>query len=118
MIGSFEWVGQSYGRRLPPRYHKPSHFVLKIRAPNGDNEFERPKRNGSRQSRTSFSIGEQAEPKFQGGNSDMNRKEIIFFDELGFGWIVEKSIIQKIHGGNPDEDTIVEKTLADLLRCA
>ena len=47
----------------------------------------------------------------------MNRKEIIFFDELGFGWIVDKSIIKKIHNGNPDEDTIVEKTLADLLRC-
>ena len=48
----------------------------------------------------------------------MNRKEIIFFDELGFGWIVDKSVIQKIHSGNAEEDTIVEKTLADLLRCA
>jgi len=54
----------------------------------------------------------------QGGYSDMNRTEIIFFDELGFGWIVDKSILQKIHGGNPNEDIIVEKTLADLLQCA
>ncbi|MGD8837483.1 MAG: hypothetical protein PVJ84_12340 [Desulfobacteraceae bacterium] len=47
----------------------------------------------------------------------MNRKEIIFFDELGFGWVVDKSIIQKIHAGNKNEDIMVEKTLADLLRC-
>ncbi len=48
----------------------------------------------------------------------MNRTEIIFFDELGFGWIVDKSIIKKIHGGNSNEDAIVEKTLNDLLQCA
>jgi hypothetical protein len=47
----------------------------------------------------------------------MNRKEIIFFDELGFGWVVDKSIIKKIHAGNQNEDIMVEKTLADLLRC-
>jgi len=47
----------------------------------------------------------------------MDRREIIFFDELGFGWVVEESVIKKIHAGNHDEDLIVEKTLADLLRC-
>lgn len=47
----------------------------------------------------------------------MNRKEIIFFDELGFGWVVDRSIIKKIHAGSPNEDAIIEKTLADLLRC-
>ena len=48
----------------------------------------------------------------------MNRKEIIFFDELGFGWIVDKSVIQQLHNGKNNEDILVEKTLADLLRCA
>jgi hypothetical protein len=48
----------------------------------------------------------------------MNRKEIIFFDELGFGWVVDKSIIKEIHTGTCSEDAIVKKTLADLLRCA
>ena len=48
----------------------------------------------------------------------MKRKEIIFFDELGFGWIVDKSVIQKLHNEKHDDDIIVEKTLADLLRCA
>ncbi len=47
----------------------------------------------------------------------MDRKEIIFFDELGFGWVVDRSIIKKIHTGGRNEDVIVEKTLADLLRC-
>lgn len=47
----------------------------------------------------------------------MERKEIIFFDELGFGWVVDNSIIKKIHSSSQDDDSIVEKTLADLLRC-
>ncbi len=47
----------------------------------------------------------------------MNRKEIIFFDELGFGWVVDRSIIKKIHSDSCNEDVIVEKTLSDLLRC-
>jgi hypothetical protein len=47
----------------------------------------------------------------------MNRKEIIFFDELGFGWVVDPSIIKEIHTSSCNEEAIVEKTLADLLRC-
>ena len=46
----------------------------------------------------------------------MNRKEIIFFDQLGFGWVVDKKIINLIHDNSPNTDTIVEKTLSDLLR--
>jgi hypothetical protein len=48
----------------------------------------------------------------------MDQKEIIFFDELGFGWVVDQSIIKKIHADNRNEDVMVEKTLADLLRCS
>ncbi len=46
----------------------------------------------------------------------MHQKEIIFFDELGFGWVVDKSIINLIHARNKSSDIIIEKTLADLLR--
>ena len=46
----------------------------------------------------------------------MNQNEIIFFDELGFGWVVDKSIIKMIHASSTDQEIIVEKTLADLLR--
>ena len=46
----------------------------------------------------------------------MHRKEIIFFDELGFGWVVDKAIIKQLHANATHEDLMVEKTLADLLR--
>ncbi len=46
----------------------------------------------------------------------MNKKEIIFFDKLGFGWVVDPNIIQRLHDQNADKQVIVEKTLADLLR--
>lgn len=45
----------------------------------------------------------------------MKKKEIIFFDQLGFGWVVDKSVIKLIHANNSDLGIIVEKTLADLL---
>jgi hypothetical protein len=45
----------------------------------------------------------------------MKKREIIFFDELGFGWVVDKAIIQMIHESTADKEVIVEKTLADLL---
>ncbi len=46
----------------------------------------------------------------------MHRKEIIFFDELGFGWVVDQAIVKKIHANATQNDLMVEKTLADLLR--
>jgi len=46
----------------------------------------------------------------------MKKREIIFFDELGFGWVVDKATIQMIHDNSADKEVIVEKTLADLLR--
>lgn len=46
----------------------------------------------------------------------MMNKEIIFFDELGFGWVVDKSVIKKIHAASVKDDLIIEKTLADILK--
>jgi hypothetical protein len=48
----------------------------------------------------------------------MNQKEIIFFDELGFGWVVDKAIINMIHARSSGSDFIIEKTLAEILRRA
>ena len=45
-------------------------------------------------------------------------KEIIFFDELGFGWVVDKAIIKMIHANSSKDEIIVEKSLAELLRRA
>jgi hypothetical protein len=68
---------------------------------------------GSRQSTTQLITSTST--LAQGGKR-MNRKEIIFFDELGFGWIVDKAVIKKIHENTANEKLIVEKTLAELLR--
>lgn len=46
----------------------------------------------------------------------MTKKEIIFFDDLGFGWVVDKTLAKEIHATCDNEELIVEKTLADLLR--
>lgn len=46
----------------------------------------------------------------------MMKKEIIFFDDLGFGWVVDKTIAKEIHAACEDEELMVEKTLAELLR--
>lgn len=46
----------------------------------------------------------------------MEKKEIIFFDELGFGWVVDGRIVKKLNNFNKNEDVIVERTLADILR--
>jgi len=46
----------------------------------------------------------------------MERSEIIFFDELGFGWVVEQSIARQLRPReNESETNFIERTLADLL---
>jgi hypothetical protein len=44
------------------------------------------------------------------------QSEIIFFDELGFGWVVDQKTINLIHDCSPNAECIVEKTLSELLR--
>jgi hypothetical protein len=46
----------------------------------------------------------------------MKKKEIVFFDELGFGWVVDTHVMKKIHAASTRDEMIVERTLADLLR--
>lgn len=45
----------------------------------------------------------------------MRKKEIIFFDQLGYGWVVDKAVIKMIHANNSDKGIIIEKTLTELL---
>lgn len=45
----------------------------------------------------------------------MNEYEILYFDELGVGWVVEKNIISKIRSKSFQRGLFVEKTLTDLL---
>lgn len=55
---------------------------------------------------------------FWGGCPLKDKKEIIFFDELGFGWVVDQKTINLIHDCSPNAESIVEKTLSELLRPA
>jgi hypothetical protein len=48
--------------------------------------------------------------------ASMEEMEIIFFDELGFGWVVEPHIIEKIRAMSIKQELMLEKTLAELLR--
>jgi hypothetical protein len=43
----------------------------------------------------------------------MVKEDIIFFDALGFGWIVDTETIRKISPANPDEDWVSERRLFD-----
>ena len=45
----------------------------------------------------------------------MRKKEIIFFDQLGYGWVVDKAVIKMIHANNSEKVIIIEKTLTELL---
>ena len=45
----------------------------------------------------------------------MNEYEILYFDELGVGWVVEKNIISKIRSKSFQRELFIEKTLTDLL---
>ncbi|MGD9276914.1 MAG: hypothetical protein PVJ67_07115 [Candidatus Pacearchaeota archaeon] len=40
----------------------------------------------------------------------------MFFDDIGFGWVVDKSIIKKIYANSESPELIVEETLGDLLK--
>lgn len=46
----------------------------------------------------------------------MTDKEIIFFDDLGYGWVVDKAIIKKIRNQEEKDRQIIEKTLVELLK--
>jgi hypothetical protein len=49
-------------------------------------------------------------------DAEMPKNEIIFFDELGFGWVVDRQVLKMIYSNCDQREMIVEKTLADLLR--
>jgi hypothetical protein len=47
----------------------------------------------------------------------MYNKEIVFFDQLKFGWVVDKSIIERLDARKSESDAVIaQKTLDDLLR--
>jgi hypothetical protein len=44
------------------------------------------------------------------------KMEIVFFDDLGFGWLMEADKIEKIRDKEAFEQIMIRRSLAELLR--
>ncbi len=44
------------------------------------------------------------------------KKEIVFFDELGFGWLVDVETLRKMRDKESIQQILIQRSLADLLR--
>ncbi len=44
------------------------------------------------------------------------KKEIVFFDELGFGWLVDTETLRKMRDKESIQQILIQRSLADLLR--
>ncbi len=45
-----------------------------------------------------------------------NKKEIVFFEELGFGWLFEGDPIRKIRERDSIEQILIQRSLAELFK--
>ncbi len=57
----------------------------------------------------------QAEAENGGHNGDMGKEAIIFFDKLGFGWVVDNSIAKNIKWGSLEEDELPGRSLIKII---
>ncbi|GEM_PF-454434 len=48
-------------------------------------------------------------------NWDMERETIIFFDNLGFGWVVDKTMVKEMKLSQFKDDCTVNKSLIKIL---
>ncbi len=44
------------------------------------------------------------------------REEIVFFDELGFGWLFDADILNRIYQKESSEQILIQRSLAELFR--
>ncbi|WP_319405051.1 hypothetical protein [uncultured Desulfosarcina sp.] len=44
------------------------------------------------------------------------KKEIVFFDDLGFGWLLEADTLRKMRDKESIEQILIQRSLAELLR--
>jgi hypothetical protein len=44
------------------------------------------------------------------------KKEIVFFDDLGFGWLLEADSLRKMRDKESIEQILIQRSLAELLR--
>ena len=45
-----------------------------------------------------------------------NKMEIVFFDDLGFGWLIEEEQVKRIRDKEAIEQILFKYTLSELLR--
>lgn len=45
-----------------------------------------------------------------------NKKKIVYFDELGFGWLLDKDMLDKIREKQAIEQIMIQRSLAELFR--
>ena len=44
------------------------------------------------------------------------QQEIVFFDDLGFGWLLDADMLRKIEEKQSTEQILIQRSLAELLR--
>jgi hypothetical protein len=44
------------------------------------------------------------------------RNEIVYFDELGFGWLLDRDMLDKIREKRAIEQIMIQRSLAELFR--
>lgn len=49
------------------------------------------------------------------GNREMERETIIFFDKLGFGWVLDNMMVKEMKLNHFKEDCTVNKSLIKIL---
>ncbi len=45
-----------------------------------------------------------------------NKMEIVFFDTLGFGWLLDADMLRKLREKDAIEQVLVQRSLAELFR--
>jgi hypothetical protein len=45
-----------------------------------------------------------------------NKEEIIFFDELGFGWLLDANMLRRIRDKESNAQILIQRSLAELFR--
>jgi hypothetical protein len=55
-------------------------------------------------------------PPFKGVRHMAKKMEIVFFDDLGFGWLMEEKQIRRLRDREAIEEILFKHTLSELLR--
>lgn len=51
-----------------------------------------------------------------GASAMDNKKEIVFFEDLGFGWLFDAGPIRRLREKESIEDVLIQRSLAELFR--